>query len=79
VKIYPIPAVDLLNISLDNPTMIPDKLIIWDMQGRQVYTETNINNPKDYQINTSNLPSGMYILRLETSQGIIIKKVSIIR
>ena len=76
-KIYPVPATDLLNITLENSSIIPEKFIISDMQGRKVYEQTNSNKTGDYQINTNNIPSGMYILQIQIGNGLINRQFSI--
>ncbi len=68
ITIYPMPAKNTLNISLKNSMDLQDVSVL-NLQGKVVKTTT------ESDVNISNLQSGMYILRLNTSQGVITKKV----
>jgi hypothetical protein len=62
-SIFPIPANDLITINLqenlDNAT-----LLIFDMQGKLVFSQDYLNNQSVFQINTTTLSSGKYIIRI---------------
>jgi streptogramin lyase len=72
VSIYPNPVNDLLKINgLDNPAI----LRIYSTDGQLMHTERLYN--KMEELDVSELPQGMYILKLETEQRITLKKISI--
>ncbi|MBI9039642.1 MAG: T9SS type A sorting domain-containing protein [Bacteroidales bacterium] len=66
--IYPNPATDMINIS--SPNQI-NNVSIFNNVGQLVY-EGNSN-----QINTSNFDAGVYIIRVETTNGMETQKVTI--
>ena len=70
VKIYPNPAKERLNIETN---LKISRFIITNILGEVVYESSNVGN----QINISNFIPNVYILRLETSKKIIIKKFTI--
>jgi ligand-binding sensor domain-containing protein len=73
VSIYPNPVNDLLKINgLDNPAI----LRIYSTDGQLMQTESL--NSEHTEIDVSGLPKGMYILNLETDDGLIVRKISVI-
>ncbi len=68
LTIYPIPAQNTLNIALKTSVNLQTVSIL-NLQGKVVKTTT------ESTVNISDLQSGMYILKLNTSQGVITKKV----
>lgn len=70
--IFPNPATNRITI---RSVEIVTALRIYDLQGRMVYSE----EPKstDLQILTESFDSGVYVLNIETSQGIILRKLII--
>jgi hypothetical protein len=61
-KIYPNPAKDLVTVDVLNPAV----LSIMDMQGRLLKKEYV---ERGYQVNVSDLPSGVYLYKLKSEQG----------
>lgn len=73
IVIYPQPATEVLHIqSLDGLPL--QQLELFDLQGRRVYAE-NLNNQTQKHLSTSNLPAGMYVLRLYSEVGTLTQKV----
>ncbi|PIY12408.1 MAG: hypothetical protein COZ17_03625 [Flavobacteriaceae bacterium CG_4_10_14_3_um_filter_33_47] len=68
-KMYPNPVEDVLHFSIQNNTIQQIKLV--DINGR-IVLETS-NNIKE--INLSNIPTGFYLLQIETTNGSISKKI----
>ena len=66
--IYPNPATNMVNISTPNQIK---NVVIFNYVGQSVY-EGNSS-----QINTSNFEAGIYIIRIETTNGIETQKVTI--
>ncbi len=65
-KIYPNPAKDILNITMENGQAEIVSAEIYDLQGRKVLTST----PKNNSLNVENLTTQTYVLILETADGI---------
>jgi hypothetical protein len=66
--IYPNPATNMINIS--SPNQI-NSVVIYNYVGQSVYEGNST------QINTSNFDAGVYIIRIETTNGIETQKVTI--
>lgn len=71
-RIYPNPANDMLNINGKSKII---SLSLINTNG-QVVLQSNVNST-DYSINVSNVPTGLYMLRLTTNEGVMTSKVSI--
>jgi hypothetical protein len=67
ITIYPNPTKDYINISVENDKI--ENVEIYNLTGKLVKQE------KSNKINISNLPVGMYIIKVETDGGNCIKKV----
>ena len=67
VQLYPNPTQDVLNIKSDKEIL---NVQIIDMQGKLVKTVFAIN-----QLDIRALPKGVYVVRVETSEGIFTEKV----
>lgn len=75
LSVFPNPANN--QITLDNgQTMIKD-ISIYDIMGREI-RKYPINETKS-MLDVSNLQSGMYFLKITTEQGILTRKVQVIR
>lgn len=66
IKIYPNPAKDILTIEAEDITSIS----LLNMLGKKVY-ESKADSYEIHTIRTQNIPDGMYILKLEMSDGSI--------
>ncbi len=75
VKIYPNPANQYLII--DNTDIIIKQVQIYDLRGK-LQKHYRINNTK-CTIDISHLSQGMYFIKIETSQGIITRKLQLLR
>ncbi|MFT6002575.1 MAG: hypothetical protein ACI95T_001338, partial [Flavobacteriales bacterium] len=65
IKVYPNPFSDIINV--DFKTNKTDGLIkLFGISGRKIL-EKKINQDKSININLSKLPSGVYIVSLETN------------
>lgn len=67
VQLYPNPTQDVLNIKSDKEIL---NVQIIDMQGKLVKTVFSTN-----QLDIRALPAGVYVVRVETSEGIFTEKV----
>ena len=73
VELYPNPAKDLLTIKAENITNV----MMFNAVGQKVYEKAF--DASEASINTDNLDSGIYLVRIKTSGNEITKKVSIIK
>lgn len=70
VSIYPNPVVN--ELSIDMPSSIElESATMFDLLGKQTQVSISENNT----INMSQMAAGVYILKLETNQGIMTKKI----
>jgi len=72
ISIYPNPSAGVYTISL--PENEAFQISIVDMIGREVFTKTT-SNTKNVSIDISNQASGLYMLKLKSSKGTVIKKI----
>jgi hypothetical protein len=70
INLYPNPVNDVLNI---NSTYALNNISISDINGR-VVRNTSLNGT-EAQINIADLASGVYLLKVVTSEGTVTKKV----
>jgi len=68
ILIYPNPATDLINISSANEIQ---NISIFNYVGQTIYNGT------DKKINTSNFEAGIYLIKIETKEGIETQKITI--
>ena len=68
ITIYPNPAKNAINISSQNQI---NNIIIYNFVGQTVY------NGNEIKINTSNFKSGVYIIKVETTEGTVIEKIAV--
>lgn len=76
VKVYPNPANNTLNISLNN---VSDNgnIYLYDLTGKQVAGTTINKGNSTYSINTIALPSGTYMIMIQNGSNILSQKVVI--
>ena len=70
ISLYPNPVQGQLNINLPSSVEL-ESATMFDLLGKA----TNMNISENNTLNTSNLATGVYILKLETTQGTLTKKV----
>ncbi len=69
INVYPNPATDVINIASDYSMK---RVTLVNYVGQTVYTQEVIGN--DYQINVSSYTTGMYFVRIETTNGSVVTK-----
>ena len=72
IRIFPNPATNYINIYLSDKNINIKQQSLYNLAGNKLYTSTSRNN-----IDASIYPKGIYLLRIETNMGVIIKKVII--
>jgi hypothetical protein len=70
VMLYPVPATDILNVALP----IPAKLLLMDLSGKAVLAVVHSSSATTTMY-LGSLPAGLYLLRIETSEGAQVRKV----
>ena len=72
-NLYPNPATNVVNIT-NAENMQVQQVTIYDSSGKQLSTRS-FNNETQIQLNVENLPSGIYMLHLQTNEGTAVKKL----
>jgi Secretion system C-terminal sorting domain/Cleaved Adhesin Domain len=70
---FPNPVKNIISIS-NSENINVKSISISDLNGRVIKTE-NFSNVSDINVNVSDLSSGMYLLNINSDQGIVIKKI----
>lgn len=79
IKIYPNPTSGYLKIAIHNSTIDKVEISILDISGK-VFLEKTLKNQKtnfENTIDVSQIPSGMYLIKLKSEKGIEMKKTII--
>ena len=69
IKVFPNPTNDILNVSISE--LKPNSISLSNIQGQELYYSDFFHE----RIDISGLPSGMYILTLQTDKGVVRKKI----
>lgn len=72
-NLYPNPATDIVNIT-NSENRLVNQVIIYDVTGKWLGTQT-FNKEAAIQLNVENLASGVYMLHIETNEGVTLKKL----
>jgi len=75
--VFPLPASDFITIQLQE-NMSDASLLIIDMQGRAVFANSFIGNQSIFQINTTHLTSGKYIIRINGKEKMAVAPLIIL-
>lgn len=68
INVYPNPAIDLVNISINRDIDLNGNILITDLSGRIVYSSTiSSSDGNKVSINTSNFVKGVYIVSVQSS------------
>lgn len=67
LKAYPNPVSDILNVSVDNASIIRD-IMVMDMNGRVVQNSTSVN-VNQAEINMKELAAGIYLINVTDDNG----------
>ena len=73
VSLWPVPANEVLSMGLAEMNSTASALVVYDMQGKIVINRT-YSDSKNIELDTSNLPSGTYILKLKNDEKSIVKQ-----
>ncbi|MCD4734799.1 MAG: T9SS type A sorting domain-containing protein [Bacteroidales bacterium] len=72
VMIYPNPVSDYLNISSDDNII---KVELVNLMGQVIYTQLVDNN--NHNINLSNVMNGVYIIKVDTKNGTVTRRIAV--
>ena len=77
IKVYPNPTSDFVNIDLGNSHQANVNIDLFDISGKKVESVNSLNKINDniYKLNTSNLASGTYILKIRIDNKSISKRI----
>ncbi|MCW3103352.1 MAG: hypothetical protein JWO09_1792 [Bacteroidetes bacterium] len=77
IIVYPNPASNVINISVGNANFSALTISIVDIQGKEVYNETDKNVSAEYnkQINIENLAKGVYYIKMNTGSDSKVQKL----
>lgn len=78
-RLYPNPASTQVVLESDWLTGGVKSVQVVNMQGRYMSVDASRPTPTAVQVNVSNLPIGDYVLRVETSQGMLNKRMLVVR
>ena len=71
VQVYPNPAVD--NVRINSVGTNLQQVLVFDLKGRNMISE-NVNS-NEFNLSVSDLPSGIYILKVKTGEGTAVKRL----
>jgi hypothetical protein len=72
INIFPDPATNEINISVEG--IVVKEIMITDMQGREMQQSVPASTSKLITLSITDLPTGIYLMRLQTDDGIITRK-----
>ncbi len=79
INVYPNPSKNVLKFSSQNSINSPVEITICDFSGKILLMNRISSFGSNCEINLSNIPTGIYILQLKTIEGIISKKVEVLK
>ncbi len=74
LSIYPNPAATSIQVDVSKVSYSSGTILIYDMMGKEVYTETLIDKKDKLNISVKDLPPGVYTLMLQTDKGNYLSK-----
>jgi hypothetical protein len=78
LSFYPIPSDDIFNIELPEPVKHETPIKLYDTFGKQVISTSLKIGDKSKTLSTKEFAAGVYLLEIESSKGIVRKKISIV-
>jgi uncharacterized protein YunC (DUF1805 family) len=75
ISIYPNPASQVVNVRGNEPVLA---VTLFSITGQMIVNKTNLNDDL-VQISVSGLETGIYLLRIQTSNGFITRRIEIVR
>ncbi len=78
IRVYPNPTSGYVNLRIDNPDLKVNAISISDISGRIVISRKDVSG-YPLRIDTENLANGVYFIRIDTSEGMINRKIVVKR
>jgi len=77
LNVFPNPTVHHMQVELNLPTASNGSLLLCDLNGNVLQQLANgaLNAQTNYTITLENYPAGLYILKLSTDQGTLVRKI----
>ena len=69
VKVYPVPTNQVLTLDFGKNIQNELKIDIFGVDGKLLYTTTELSNSATFEINIENLPTGVFWLKAENNQA----------
>lgn len=79
IKLYPMPTRDYLFVETNTKSQLPQQLTLFDLRGRSILSQSFLPHEKSLKLDLKDIPTGLYILRIETPKGSLSRKVMIIK
>ena len=74
IKLYPVPCTDRITIEgIDNPSRKEILCIIYNMHGQEVHSKST-HDPGIFNVLTSNIPAGTYLLQIRQEEKPLVAK-----
>lgn len=72
LNIYPNPATDIVSIQMELLKVENTEVALYDMNGRLIISETNLTyfDNTGYQLNVSDVPNGIYLLKVTNGEEV---------
>lgn len=79
ISVYPVPASSEITVDWGQNSNEVIEIVIYDLVGRKLLEQTSDQGAKQIVLNTQEIPSGMYTLRMidRSNGGIVERKISI--
>ncbi|MFZ4542924.1 MAG: reprolysin-like metallopeptidase [Saprospiraceae bacterium] len=77
IFVYPNPAGELINIQMNDPSIQLSKVQLFDINGREVVNKNWPGTEYNTQIETGQLPAGMYLIKISKAGVYTTKRVMI--
>lgn len=75
IQVYPVPASNYINVSTTAKNLKIDNIIIYNEQGQQVSTTRSAMHKTKLSLNVAPLANGIYFMEINTTQGIVMKRI----
>ncbi len=72
-NLYPNPAKNIVNIT-NTENIEVERITVFDVNGKLIYTKM-YTNESTIQLDVSTLAAGTYLLHIDTTEGMVIKKL----
>ncbi|MDP4711789.1 MAG: T9SS type A sorting domain-containing protein [Saprospiraceae bacterium] len=77
IQVYPNPASEILNVVVPTTVSGVSQISILDLSGKRWLSQSITDGSSTLQINVSNLPKGIYLLRHENQEQVTLQRVII--